>query len=715
MANAKILVSVNGGANTSGGIDVPSEATIALSGQSTVGWLRQRWEIVDYPEGFTAPAGWLTDANGTIYSLDVVPPAFTLPTAASRWGTYALRLKVNAQLDTDEKLEGLLDESTMLSMLSPNGLRDMAAREGLQFCTPTTLHKRWVRSYQRNLRALDALMVGGGEVNTTSNLPGGVGVAAPKDGANLPFYPLAGLGGISVTLVDGVIRIDGTDVAGGDGSTVLNGTDAPGSGVGEDGDFYIRTSDWTIYGPKTAGAWGSPTSLVGPQGDQGIQGIQGEQGEQGPQGIQGPPGEGGSVTPGTQNQVYRTTHAGAVWGPDDRAAVVVSGSTLNNVVAEDNDGNHAGVVILTNGSTPTLTGLAGGYSGRRVFVHAGAAFSIAHLDNDSSEGNRINLGPWATSVSVALGETVELVWREPLSSEDHGVWFPAAINKQAGSSGEANTASSLGGTASLVGTKSGVDLRFRGLSATSPVAVTQNANDVTLALTGGTNGMFLTWASGVPSWGYGAARIDLGTSPGSGALINLPSTSAAVMKAAGGVIIAHDANTVYFGGDSAYANQWANIRIYAGTFVGIGIASSNAIEILSGSTTVKANSASPDAGHVYTAYEIGVGLPRVGKATPYASEGVANTITGGSRALSSSEYGRKVLPFNAGEGATFGIPPASQIGSYEKTIIQLGTPFALNDGTREIDIPGSGTSGGGTLIVTNTFIKYIYGTVVTGS
>jgi hypothetical protein len=32
------------------------------------------------------------------------------------------------------------------------------------------------------------------------------------------------------------------------------------------GDFYIDTSAWTIYGPKTGAGWGVGTSLVGPAG-----------------------------------------------------------------------------------------------------------------------------------------------------------------------------------------------------------------------------------------------------------------------------------------------------------------------------------------------------------------------------------------------------------------------------------------------------------------
>ena len=58
---------------------------------------------------------------------------------------------------------------------------------------------------------------------------------------------------------------DGADGApGADGQTVLNGTGAPGSGLGADGDFYIDTGAWVIYGPKAGGSWPAGQSLVGP-------------------------------------------------------------------------------------------------------------------------------------------------------------------------------------------------------------------------------------------------------------------------------------------------------------------------------------------------------------------------------------------------------------------------------------------------------------------
>lgn len=87
-------------------------------------------------------------------------------------------------------------------------------------------------------------------------------------------------GGIKVEVFDGTTAtvlttnfvcngVDGTNGTNGtngvDGKTVLNGTSDP-TTQGVDGDFFINTTTWTIFGPKTTGSWGSGTSLIGPAG-----------------------------------------------------------------------------------------------------------------------------------------------------------------------------------------------------------------------------------------------------------------------------------------------------------------------------------------------------------------------------------------------------------------------------------------------------------------
>jgi hypothetical protein len=67
--------------------------------------------------------------------------------------------------------------------------------------------------------------------------------------------------------------------AGADGKTVLNGSGAPDVGLGDEGDYYIDNQANAIYGPKTANGWGSPTSLVGPPGERGLAGQDGADGK----------------------------------------------------------------------------------------------------------------------------------------------------------------------------------------------------------------------------------------------------------------------------------------------------------------------------------------------------------------------------------------------------------------------------------------------------
>lgn len=73
--------------------------------------------------------------------------------------------------------------------------------------------------------------------------------------------------------VDGTDGVDGSD--GADGRTLLNGSGGPSAALGVDGDFYIDTANWDIYGPKAPGGWGSSSSLIGPQGPKGDAGSGG--------------------------------------------------------------------------------------------------------------------------------------------------------------------------------------------------------------------------------------------------------------------------------------------------------------------------------------------------------------------------------------------------------------------------------------------------------
>ena len=51
-----------------------------------------------------------------------------------------------------------------------------------------------------------------------------------------------------------------------EGGVLLSGTTAPAAGLGYNGDFYLNSATWQVYGPKTTGGWGAPTSIHGAVG-----------------------------------------------------------------------------------------------------------------------------------------------------------------------------------------------------------------------------------------------------------------------------------------------------------------------------------------------------------------------------------------------------------------------------------------------------------------
>jgi hypothetical protein len=88
-----------------------------------------------------------------------------------------------------------------------------------------------------------------------------------------------------------------TGLAGSDGAQVRNGAGAPAAGFGNVGDFYINTTDSSLYGPKSSSSgWGLSTSLVGPRGLTGLTGTAGTNGQ-------------GVPTGGTTGQVLTKTSA----------------------------------------------------------------------------------------------------------------------------------------------------------------------------------------------------------------------------------------------------------------------------------------------------------------------------------------------------------------------------------------------------------------------
>ena len=115
--------------------------------------------------------------------------------------------------------------------------------------------------------------------------------------ANTIYGPKTGGSWGSPTSLVGPAGSNGSNGTNGtNGLSILNGNGAPGSGIGVYGDFYIDTAGNDIYGPKTSGGWGSATNLVGPAGEDGEDStVPGPKGDDGDKGDKGDKGDSGSV------------------------------------------------------------------------------------------------------------------------------------------------------------------------------------------------------------------------------------------------------------------------------------------------------------------------------------------------------------------------------------------------------------------------------------
>ena len=87
----------------------------------------------------------------------------------------------------------------------------------------------------------------------------------------------------SIKGADGADGADGTDgddgTNGTDGKTIISGSGDP-TTEGVDGDFYINTTSWQIFGPK-ATTWPAGVDIVGADGADGVDGTDGTDGTNG--------------------------------------------------------------------------------------------------------------------------------------------------------------------------------------------------------------------------------------------------------------------------------------------------------------------------------------------------------------------------------------------------------------------------------------------------
>ncbi|MDD2815568.1 MAG: hypothetical protein PHP00_07485, partial [Thiotrichaceae bacterium] len=198
-----------------------------------------------------------------------------------------------------------------------------------------------------------------------------------------------------------------TGSAGTSGNTILNGTGAPATSLGKNGDFYIDTATNKLYGPKASDAW--PTlavSLVGPAGSTGVVsyggGANGLNGTNGKTILNGTGAPSASI--GVDGDFYIDTAATVFYGPKTSGAWSTGVSLIGAAGAPGPAG------------TAGTAGVAGatGQDGKSLLNGSGAPTAAIGNDGDfyiDTTANTIygpkTSGAWSAGVSLigAAGAT----------------------------------------------------------------------------------------------------------------------------------------------------------------------------------------------------------------------------------------------------------------------------------------------------------------------
>ena len=153
---------------------------------------------------------------------------------------------------------------------------------------------------------------------------------------------------------------DGAD--GADGKTVLSGAVDP-TTEGVDGDFYINTTSWEIFGPKTAGVWGTGSSLIGPQGDTGATGPAGADGAAGADGRTVLSGAVDPTTEGVDGDFYINTTSWEIFGPKTGGNWATGTDLIGATGAQGPAGADGadGKTVLSGSVDPTTEGVDGDF------------------------------------------------------------------------------------------------------------------------------------------------------------------------------------------------------------------------------------------------------------------------------------------------------------------------------------------------------------------
>lgn len=184
------------------------------------------------------------------------------------------------------------------------------------------------------------------------------------------------------------------------GTTLRSGSGAPSGGLGIDGEFYIDTTAWDIFGPKAAGVWPAGVSIIGPAGSPGDPGAAGAAGPPGPEVVGALKySEAQSLSAGEKTQVFSNLGATAAGKSMVEAAdTAAQTALLNAVVGDSGSGGTKGLVPAPSA----------GDSAAGKFLSAGGIFSVPFRPDDIRNFGAVSGGDAmaATLAAIAAGNSL---------------------------------------------------------------------------------------------------------------------------------------------------------------------------------------------------------------------------------------------------------------------------------------------------------------------
>lgn len=212
-------------------------------------------------------------------------------------------------------------------------------------------------------------------------------------------------------LVVGPPGMPGAD--GVDGISWLSGTGAPASGLGDDGDFYLDTEASAYYGPKSGGAWGSPTSLIGPPGEGGSGSVVTVNGDAGPDVVLAASDVGARAddwVPGWADVTGKPT----TFPPVTHSHTTADVSGLDAALAGKSDTGHGHAISDVTGLQTSLDGKAALAHTHNISAVTGLQAALDAKLDDSQASTfglsllaALNASTARTALGVAIGSDVQ--------------------------------------------------------------------------------------------------------------------------------------------------------------------------------------------------------------------------------------------------------------------------------------------------------------------